>query len=259
LIIKNLYNKLAIHPLFWFIAASSILTGLFKEFIILFVIIIVHEIGHLSAATYFNFKIEKINLYPFGGYIKFNDKLNRSINEELIVLISGPLLQTIYFFIMSFFYNLDFFNISTYNIICNYHYSLLLFNLLPIFPLDGSKLINLTLSKFLSFKLSHLLMIYISYIFLFVLLISAQYISFNINIYLFIVLLLFQLFSEGQNHKNIYNKFLLERYLYNFNFKKIKIIKGKVLSKMMRDRRHLFLVDHKRLTEKEILKQRYKQ
>jgi stage IV sporulation protein FB len=258
LTIKNIYNKIAVHPLFWFIAASSMITGLFKEFIILFVIIIVHEIGHLSAAAYFNFKIEKINLYPFGGYIKFNDQLNRSINEELAVLISGPLLQIIYFLIMTFFYNLNFFNASTYNVICNYHYSLLIFNLLPIFPLDGSKLLNLVLSKFISFKLSHLLMIYMSYIFLFILLISAQYISFDINIYFFVALLLTQLISEKKNHKNIYNKFLLERYLYNFHFSKMKIIRGKFLSKMMRDRKHLFIIDKKEVTEKEILRQRYK-
>ena len=241
-----------------FVAASSLITGLFKEFIILLSIIVVHEIGHLSAALKYRFNIDKIFLYPYGGYIKFNDKLNRTLKEEFIVLICGPLFQIIYFIFMSFVFYLNLININTYNMLVNYHYSLLFFNLLPIFPLDGSKLVNIILSKFISFKQSHLLMIYISYGILLIALISTKYISLNVNIYLLLILLFTKLINENRNHKAIYNRFLLERYLYDFHFKKMKIIRNNKLSLMMRDKKHLFLVDNKEITEKEMLKKRYR-
>jgi stage IV sporulation protein FB len=141
--------------------------------------------------------------------------------------------------------------------ITNYHYAILLFNLLPIFPLDGSKIINLSLNKILPFKLSHKISLYISYIGLFFLLYMTRYINFNTNFYLLLVLLLTKIIEEGKNHESIFNKFLLERYLYDFHFSKLKIIKGKLLDKMMHSKNHLFKIDEKLKTEKEVLKTRY--
>lgn len=238
-------------------AASALFTGLFKDFTILFSIIIIHEIGHLLAASYYNFNIFKIYLYPFGGYIKFNDKLNRPIKEELIVLVCGPIFQILYYYLIMGCYHLGFMSSITFNMFVNYHYSLLLFNLLPIFPLDGSKLVNLILSKFISFKQAHLVMIYISYIVLFISLFMMQYISLNVNLYLLLILLFSKLLSESKNHKTIYNRFLLERYLYKFHFTKWKIIKGSNLARIMRDKFHLFVVDDKEVTERQLLKKRY--
>lgn len=81
MIIKNILNKISFHPTLLFVALSAIITGLFKEFIILFLIIIVHEIGHIISALYYKFNINKINLYPFGGYIVFDEKINRALKE----------------------------------------------------------------------------------------------------------------------------------------------------------------------------------
>jgi stage IV sporulation protein FB len=239
------------------VAASALITGLFKEFIILFTIIIIHEIGHVLASLYYNFNINKIYLYPFGGHIKFDEKLNRPLKEEFIILISGPILQIVGFYLFAFLNYITLINFNTFNMIINYHYSLLLFNLLPIYPLDGSKLINIILSKFLSFKKSHILMIYISYIFLILSIIFLKYVSISVNIYLLLALLAIKTINEGKNHKDICNRFLLERYLYNFYFKTTKIIKGSKIYKMMRDKRHLFIIDNKEITEKELLKRRY--
>lgn len=257
MIIRNIYSKINIHPLFLFVAVSSLITGLFKDFCVSFIIIMIHEMGHILASLYYKFNIEKINIYPFGGYIKFADKLNRSINEELVILISGPLMQIIFYLIMSILHYNNIISSNTFNIIINYHYSLLIFNLLPIFPLDGSKLINLILSKYISFKRSHLYMIYISFITLLMLSAFSQYINFNVSMYLLLILLVIKTIEELQNHQNIFNKFLLERYLYNLQFKKVKVIVGSKLSKMMKDKKHLFLIGNKEISEKEMLKKRY--
>ena len=53
----------------------------------------------------------------------------------------------------------------------------------------------------------------------------------------------------------LFNKFLLERYLNEFKFKKEKIINN--VSKMKKDYRHLFYIDNKYMTENTFLKKMF--
>ena len=78
---------------------------MFKEFAIIFSIIIIHELGHFSVSKVFNWNLDKISIYPFGGCVKFNEKLNRPLYEELFILLGGPCLQIIYFLFIYFLYD----------------------------------------------------------------------------------------------------------------------------------------------------------
>ena len=147
-----------IHPIYYIMAIICILTGLFKDFIYITLLIFIHEIGHLTAALYYKWNVKKIVILPFGGITIFNELLNKSLKEEFVILVLGPIFQILFYCILCIF------NIKS-NLITNYHYSLLLFNLLPIIPLDGSKLLNIILNKLFSFKYSHIINIIYNYIF----------------------------------------------------------------------------------------------
>ena len=67
--------------------------------------------------------------------------------------------------------------------------------------------------------------------------------------------LIYKVINELINFKNIMNKFLLERFYYDFNFKKIKYIKS--IFSMYRDKRHIINNDGIMKTEKEILRKRF--
>jgi len=233
----KIISKIKIHIFFYLVALITVLTGLFKEFLILSSIIIVHEVGHITASLYFKWKIEKIIILPFGGLTVFNEKINRPINEELIILLLGPIFQIIY---ASIFNN---------PLLLKYHYALLLFNFLPIHPLDGSKLVNILLNKIFPFKLSHILTIYFS----FLLVIICLSFKFDLLFLLILILLIVDVIKELMNHKYLFNKFLLERYFYHFNFKKNKIIKGENYNRMFRDYKHLFYIENKYHSEKEMM------
>jgi len=233
----KIISKIKIHIFFYLVALIAVLTGLFKEFLILTSIIIVHEIGHISASLYFKWNIDKIIILPFGGLTVFNEKINKPINEELVILLLGPIFQIMYAII---FYN---------PLILKYHYALLLFNLLPIYPLDGSKLINILFNKLLPFKLSHILTLYLS----FLVIIICLTLHLDLLFILILLLLIINVIKELNNHKYIFNKFLLERYFYHFNFKKNKIIKGHFFNKMFRDYKHLFYIENKYHSEKEMI------
>lgn len=240
LIIKNIFK---IHPFYYFFALISAFTGNFKNFLLFSIIIVVHEFGHFLMALLLKWKVEKVLILPFGGVTIFNEDLNRPMFEEFLILICGPLLQLVFVFIF-----------SDNNKLVSYSNIILLFNLLPIFPLDGSKFLNLFLNLFLSFKKSHLYTIYFSFIV--ILLVFFKY-DFSLMLLLILLFIFFKVVDEYENHNLIFNRFLLERYYKNFNFKKSRIIKSDNFNKMKRDYKHIFLDKGVYVTEKEMLKKRF--
>lgn len=238
-LIMKIISKIKIHPLFYIVAFITIITGFFKEFSYIMIIILVHELGHILTSIYFKWQIDRIMILPFGGITIFNEKINKPIKEELLIALSGPIIQLVIF------------SFNSNPLILKYHYFLLLFNLLPIIPLDGSKIINLLFNYLIPFKLSHTLTIIIS----FFLLIFLLFLRFNLISFMVFIFLIFKITSEYKNHKNIFNKFLMERYLYSFHFKKRKKVKN--IGSMSRDYKHLFYIDNKYQTENEILQKRF--
>lgn len=246
----NILNKVHIHSLYYLVAFISLITGLFKEFIIFTFIIGIHEIGHLIPAYFYKWKIEKIVVLPFGGITIFNEHINRPMKEEFVITIMGPLFQIFIFFIIGYLF--------TYNeIFYNYHYAILFFNLIPIYPLDGSKLINILFNKLSSFKKSHLFSVYLSYISLIIVFVLLFSISLNLLFILVLLFLFLKVFDENKKHNYIFNKFLFERYLYKFNFHKRKVINETKLNKMKRDYKHLFYFNNNYHTEESILNKKF--
>lgn len=238
----KIISKIEIHPFCYIIAFISVLIGYFKEFSIFTLIIVVHELGHSLVAYLLNWKIDKIIILPVGGLTKFKESLNKPIIEEFLIAIAGPIFQIIFYII--FRNKLDLFY---------FHYLILFFNLIPIYPLDGSKILNLFLNKITSFKTSYLLTLYISYFFIIILLGYSIFYRKYLMICIFIILLM-QLYKEYKQINFVFNKFYLERFLNNYNFKKNKIIFGSNISKMKRDYLHFFYIDKKYYNERIILK-----
>lgn len=225
-----------IHPFFYIVAIICVITGYFKYFLFFTFLILFHEIGHLTAGLICKWQVDKIIIMPFSGLTIFNNKINHSLKEELFVVLLGPIFQIVLgLFIRD-------------SSLLNIHYSLLLFNLIPIYPLDGSKIISIVLNYILSFYKSLNLVIYISYIMILLLLFKYK----NMLFILIILLILTKVIEEHKKIKEIFNKFLLERYLYNFNYKKTKKIVN--LKQMNLNKKHLFKLENKWYTEKEILR-----
>lgn len=258
LIIKNILKKININPIFFFLAFASIITGLFKDFLVFISIIFFHEMGHIIASLYFNWKIKRINFYPFGGYIEFNEILNKPIKEEMIIVICGLISQIIYFFIIFLLYNSSYISLNIFNLFKHYHYSILLFNLIPIFPLDGIKIVNLILSKFLPYRYAHYISIIISIGFMILFTFFSIIFGLSMNFILIVGLLINQIMKEKRNHNILCNKFIYERYLYSLNFNKTKMIDEENLKKMYRDYKHIFKAENEYITEKKELRKVFK-
>ncbi len=215
-------------------------------------IIIVHEFGHLGAALYFKWNTGKIVIYPFGGCCKFDERINRSLKEELIILLCGPFVQIILYYIMGYLTTKGFMTYRNFSIFKNYHYTLLLFNLIPIYPLDGGRILNIFFNYLLPFKRGNKVVIIIS---VFIILIAMFFYK-SLNFTMMSILIMSELLIYFKRQNFLYNRMLLERYIGNFNFKKLRKIKSK--DNMYKDCRHVIFYKNKYITEKSYLKERFK-
>lgn len=247
--------KIEFHYTYIIIALGFILTGYFHNLIIFTSIILIHELGHYTIAKLNKLKVEKIIIYPYGGLVKMNNLINTSINKELTVAISGILFQTIYYIIIVILYNQGIIREYIFNLFNMYNNSILIFNILPIHPLDGSKILNLLLSKILPFNLTNKLNIIISIITL-IIMIYVNYYDFNYTTILIIGIILDNIIKYQKQLKYIFNKFLLERYIYNITYNKTKKINK--INHMYKEKYHILKENNTYITEKQALSHKFR-
>ena len=247
--------KIEFHYTYIIIALGFILTGYFHNLLIFTSIILIHELGHYTIAKKNKLKVEKIVIYPYGGLVKMNNLINTNINKEFAVAISGILFQTIYYLLILLLHNQGIIREYIFNLFTMYNSSILIFNILPIHPLDGSKILNLILSKILPFNLTNKLNIIISIITL-IAIIYINYYDFNYTMILIIGVIIDNIVKYQKQLKYIFNKFLLERYIYNITYHKTKKINK--INNMYKEKYHILKENNTYITEKQALSHKFK-
>ena len=247
--------KIEFHYTYILIAVGFVLTGHFHNLLVFTSIILIHESGHYIIAKINKLEVEKIIIYPYGGLVKMNNKINTSINKELIVAISGIIFQLAYYFIIIFLYQKGIIREYIFNLFNIYHKNILIFNILPIHPLDGSKVLNLLLSKIIPFNTANKLNIIISIITI-IIISYINYYEFNYTTILIIGVILDNIIKYQKQLKYIFNKFLLERYIYNINHPKTKKINK--ITNMYKEKYHIIKENNTYITEKQALAHKFK-
>lgn len=243
-------KKIELSYSFIFIAFSFIITGHFINFIIFFSIIFIHELGHVFIAKLFNVKINKIIFYPYGGITKLDYLININIYKELLISIGGFIFQGIYYLLIYKLYTSGYIREYVYILFYKYHYSIFIFNILPIIPLDGFKILNTIINYIFNYNLSNYISVVISFLSIILFLYSNN--NFNYSFILILSLLFKNIYEYLHNIKYLYNRLLLERYLYNIKYKDKKIIKNK--KHFYRNKSHYIKYNNHYLKEKEYLK-----
>lgn len=204
-------KKLHIHPLFLLLIVLSLFTGTFVQLFILFAIILIHEIGHYTLANHYKWHIQSIVLWVFGGVMKTTEATNRPIKEDIIVTVAGPL-QHIWMFAV--IYGCSFMDIIPTSLVQTafyFNWLLLLFNLLPIYPLDGGKLLFYILSLFLPYKKAHQYTYRFSLLACILLVLFLFFNPFTLTAVLLLLFLMWENYQQWRQHPYIFMRFLLQR------------------------------------------------
>ena len=245
----NILNKIKINNYTYFFILICLFCGYIKNITIIFFICFIHELGHIFFIKLFGYNIIRVELLPFGGYTTIDQKINSDISKDLIIAYGGIISQFILYLVI--FTLKSYLNIITYDLWQSYNIIIMLFNLIPIIPLDGSKILHLILEKHFSFHKSYYLN-FICSIILLIIFVVINYV-YQIDNYFIITFLVYKIIIYYKDFKYIEKRFFLERYLYDLDYQKIEN-NTKDIYDLKKDVFHYFKNNNKYISEKEKIK-----
>src|SRR5699024_10618542 len=204
-------KKLHIHPLFLLLIVLSLFTGTFVQLFILFAIILIHEIGHYTLANHYQWHIQSIVLWVFGGVMKTTEATNRPIKEDIIVTVAGPLQHIWMFAVIYGCSYIDIIRTSLVQTAFYFNWLLLLFNLLPIYPIAVGKLLFYILSLFLPYKKAHQYTYRFSLLACILFVLFLFFNPFTLTAVLLLLFLMWENYQQWRQHPYIFMRFLLQR------------------------------------------------
>ena len=135
----------------WFLAGSLTGLGLIGSaplVLALYTSVALHEYGHALMARRYGIETRDITLYMIGGIARL-DRLPRSAGPEILVALAGPAVNLV--IAAGLVVGLGIFRVMGLDTnfiftVLNLNLGLALFNLLPIFPMDGGRVFRALLS-----------------------------------------------------------------------------------------------------------------
>lgn len=131
--------KIRIHPLFIIVAAVTVISTGVSVFLSSLTAVLLHELAHAYAARSRGYVADNILFLPYGAVLYNRDNTDKLSN--VIITLAGPLSN---FLISLIFISLWWLIPSSYPVtedFVNANIFIGLFNLLPVWPLDGGRLI----------------------------------------------------------------------------------------------------------------------
>ena len=126
-----------------------LLTNQIEIYALLMLFALLHEIGHLCAGVLLGFKPKSIGVNPFGFQIEFKTKVedyNKKIKKgnelclkKMVIALAGPIVN-LFIILICILINKEM--LIAKDTIIYSNILLIIFNLLPIYPLDGGRILK---------------------------------------------------------------------------------------------------------------------
>ena len=192
-----------------------LLSGSYKLFFTYFLVTLIHELGHVIAAIIFKVKVHNIKLSVFGFNALIDDIEYLPIYKQILIIIMGPLTYFISLLLIRKLYINEVISLLMYYKALATNKYIFIFNLLPIYPLDGGRILKIILDKFFTYKNSRIVLYITSFLFMIAFVIYTRECK-QFLMYIFLVInFLMNIFTLKKQWK----KFLLKRYYMSNNYK----------------------------------------
>lgn len=126
-------QKVRLSPALGILAFVLTIFGFQKKYFLLFSAAAIHELGHATAIRLYSGEIEQIRLIPGGLDIRYRQR-NYSYASDILIAAAGPLANLAAAILLRVLHINSDYLIGLHLILC-------FFNLLPLYPLDGGKVL----------------------------------------------------------------------------------------------------------------------
>lgn len=132
-----------------------------QSLVISFISILIHEFSHIVLAMMKGSKFNNFQMHIYGARVDLLDVDELNYKEKLLIYIAGPLANIciVFIFMLINYYV----RIEIYESIVTINIGLAIFNLLPAYPLDGARILEIILSRKMLYKEAQLRIAWISY------------------------------------------------------------------------------------------------
>lgn len=138
--------KIRIHSLLLMMVGIFAVCGEIVEVAVIFGCVVLHELCHAAVASVLGYRIDMIELLPFGGVVKIDGMCDAG-RKAIAVFMAGPVGSALIFLGLSE-------GVNHYGGIIAFaaevNMMLALWNLVPAYPLDGGRIMNIFLRCYMS-------------------------------------------------------------------------------------------------------------
>ncbi|MBE1554580.1 site-2 protease family protein [Sporosarcina limicola] len=125
--------KYRLHPILLPFFLMLMVTGGISMYAIIFISLLIHEMGHLIAAKLMGLRVRSCTIMPYGGELVIPNRHQATKKARLIVAFGGPLAT------FALLLGASFIPFPGDEVVIRIQVALLVLNLLPILPLDGGQ------------------------------------------------------------------------------------------------------------------------
>lgn len=200
---KAFRKKLPVHPSFLLLFLWFVCTGTIVSFFIFVGVVLMHELGHYFVARKLGYKLDSFFLAPYGVSLNYRDNVFEN-SDEIKIALAGPIVNlTLASFCIAVWWIFP----ESYNytdVFVAQSISLALFNLLPVYPMDGGRVFLSLLNKNMMRERAIKIIKYLNTAFacfFFALFFISCFIDFNPTFALAGVFLIIGLFQSGFESK----------------------------------------------------------
>lgn len=126
-------------------------------------LMILHECAHVLAALSLKCNVEKVVIYPFGCEASVSQHHHLSLVERILLYGAGPFVHLVMAAALELLLRLDWISIVMHEYLLTVNLNTLLFNLFPVYPLDGYHIAHALLLSVLPYRRALILSIILSF------------------------------------------------------------------------------------------------
>ncbi|MCR4435253.1 MAG: M50 family metallopeptidase [Clostridiales bacterium] len=142
---KNSF-QITLDPLFLLIPPVVILSGFGTKFLVIYLSILLHELGHVLSALIFGRRINSFNVLPIGVTAVIEDG-PAEVWKRILIYLSGPLINILLAVLLSILSPYYLYGTDNMRFFISVNIGLAVFNLIPVKPLDGGRILSDALSS----------------------------------------------------------------------------------------------------------------